>query len=137
MGFNFTQVGEGLPLPSGSVDAVIGTLVLCSVFDVSSTLKGDMYFLPPEEVFSCLLLSNLLWRRSLLATSEVNKVFSIMLLGKLLIGYTSWVSEIESNAETCGTVAARTEVQRVLRPGGMFLFVEHVAAPGKLLNTHA
>lgn len=64
-----------------------------------------------------------------MATSEVNKVFSIMLLGKLLIGYTSWVSEIESNAETCGTVAARTEVQRVLRPGGMFLFVEHVAAP--------
>lgn len=59
--FKFVHaVGEGLPLPSGSVDAVIGTLVLCSVFDVSSTLK---------------------------------------------------------------------EVQRVLRPGGMFLFVEHVAAP--------
>ncbi|KAG0583747.1 hypothetical protein KC19_3G160000 [Ceratodon purpureus] len=53
-------VGEGLPLPSASVDAVICTLVLCSVSDVSSTLK---------------------------------------------------------------------EVQRVLRPGGMFLFVEHVAAP--------
>lgn len=37
----------------------------------------------------------------------------------------------------CGILAGWTEVQRVLRPGGMFLFVEHVAAPGKLLNPYA
>ena len=36
----FSQVGEGLPLGDASVDAVIGTLVLCSVKDVDSTLKG-------------------------------------------------------------------------------------------------
>lgn len=58
--FEFLQaVGEGLPLGDASVDAVIGTLVLCSVKDVDTTLK---------------------------------------------------------------------EVKRVLRPGGLYLFVEHVAA---------
>lgn len=36
-----SQVGEKLPLPDASVDAVVGTLVLCSVSDVSSTLKGN------------------------------------------------------------------------------------------------
>ncbi|KAG6553838.1 hypothetical protein Mapa_004755 [Marchantia paleacea] len=53
-------VGEIIPLPDASVDAVVCTLVLCSVNNVSSTLK---------------------------------------------------------------------EVKRVLKPGGTFLFVEHVAAP--------
>lgn len=58
--FEFVQaVGECLPLGDASVDAVIGTLVLCSVRDVDWTLK---------------------------------------------------------------------EVKRVLRPGGLYLFVEHVAA---------
>jgi SAM-dependent methyltransferase len=53
-------VAERTGLPSGSVDTVIGSLVLCSVHDVAATLR---------------------------------------------------------------------EVQRVLRPGGRFLFLEHVAAP--------
>ncbi|KAK6922004.1 Methyltransferase type 11 [Dillenia turbinata] len=58
--FKFVQaVGESLPLDDASVDAVVGTLVLCSVTDVSMALK---------------------------------------------------------------------EVKRVLRPGGLYLFVEHVAA---------
>ncbi|XP_030956936.1 methyltransferase-like protein 7A [Quercus lobata] len=58
--FEFLQaVGEAIPLGDASVDAVVGTLVLCSVKDVDMTLK---------------------------------------------------------------------EVKRVLRPGGVYLFVEHVAA---------
>ncbi|KAG2702399.1 hypothetical protein I3760_06G087300 [Carya illinoinensis] len=58
--FQFIQaVGEAIPLSDASVDAVVGTLVLCSVKDVDMTLK---------------------------------------------------------------------EVKRVLRPGGLYLFVEHVAA---------
>ncbi|XP_057950272.1 uncharacterized protein LOC131145170 isoform X2 [Malania oleifera] len=39
--FKFIQsVGEALPLSDASVDAVVGTLVLCSVKDVDMTLKG-------------------------------------------------------------------------------------------------
>ncbi|KAL5553760.1 hypothetical protein UlMin_041161 [Ulmus minor] len=58
--FKFIQaVGEALPLADASVDAIVGTLVLCSVTDVNMTLK---------------------------------------------------------------------EVKRVLKPGGIYLFVEHVAA---------
>ncbi|XP_031386321.1 methyltransferase-like protein 7A isoform X2 [Punica granatum] len=58
--FQFLQaVGEAIPVRDASVDAVIGTLVLCSVGDVDQTLK---------------------------------------------------------------------EVKRVLKPGGLYLFVEHVAA---------
>ncbi|XP_027361099.1 methyltransferase-like protein 7A [Abrus precatorius] len=58
--FEFVQaVGEAIPLSDASVDAVVGTLVLCSVKDVDMTLK---------------------------------------------------------------------EVKRVLRPGGVYVFVEHVAA---------
>lgn len=58
--FKFLQaVGEALPLNDASVDAVVGTLVLCSVEDVNGTLQ---------------------------------------------------------------------EVKRVLKPGGLYLFVEHVAA---------
>lgn len=59
--FSFVQgVGEALPVATSGVDAVICTLVLCSVKDVGATLK---------------------------------------------------------------------EIQRVLKPGGSFLFLEHVAAP--------
>lgn len=36
----FLQVGEALPVSDASMDAVIGTLVLCSVKDVDMTLKG-------------------------------------------------------------------------------------------------
>ncbi|XP_011655689.1 methyltransferase-like protein 7A isoform X2 [Cucumis sativus] len=58
--FEFKQaVGEAIPLPDASVDAVVGTLVLCSVTNVDMTLR---------------------------------------------------------------------EVKRVLRPGGLYIFVEHVAA---------
>ncbi|XP_024933677.3 uncharacterized protein LOC107428942 isoform X2 [Ziziphus jujuba] len=58
--FKFIQaVGEAIPLDDASVDAIVGTLVLCSVKDVNLTLK---------------------------------------------------------------------EAKRVLRPGGLYLFVEHVAA---------
>lgn len=65
--FKFIQaVGEAIPLSDASVDAVVGTLVLCSVTDVDQTLQ---------------------------------------------------------------------EVKRVLRPGGLYLFVEHVAAKdGTLLR---
>lgn len=37
---DFVQVAEALPLPDASVDAVVGTLVLCSVKDVNMALKG-------------------------------------------------------------------------------------------------
>lgn len=37
---DFVQVAESLPLSDTSVDAVIGTLVLCSVKDVELTLQG-------------------------------------------------------------------------------------------------
>ncbi|KAJ4711367.1 Methyltransferase-like protein [Melia azedarach] len=65
--FKFMKaVGEAIPLSDGSVDAVVGTLVLCSVKDVDMTLQ---------------------------------------------------------------------EVRRVLKPGGIYLFVEHVAAKdGTLLK---
>ncbi|KAJ6801197.1 methyltransferase-like protein 7A [Iris pallida] len=61
-----TEVGEALPIEDNSVDAVIGTLVLCSVKDVGVALR---------------------------------------------------------------------EVRRVLKPGGLYLFIEHVAArEGSLLR---
>ncbi|KAJ6811757.1 methyltransferase-like protein 7A [Iris pallida] len=67
MNFTFTRgVGEALPIEDNSVDAVIGTLVLCSVKDVGVALR---------------------------------------------------------------------EVRRVLKPGGLYLFIEHVAArEGSLLR---
>lgn len=34
-------MGEVIPLSDASVDAVVGTLVLCSVKDVDMTLKGE------------------------------------------------------------------------------------------------
>lgn len=37
---DIVQVAEALPLPEASVDAVVGTLVLCSVKDVNMALKG-------------------------------------------------------------------------------------------------
>lgn len=38
---SFNQVGEGLPVGDNSMDAIVGTLVLCSVSDVNMTLKGN------------------------------------------------------------------------------------------------
>jgi hypothetical protein len=35
------QVGEAIPLNDASVDAVVGTLVLCSVKEVGQTLQGN------------------------------------------------------------------------------------------------
>lgn len=37
------QVAEALPLNDASVDAVVGTLVLCSVKDVDQALQGISY----------------------------------------------------------------------------------------------
>lgn len=34
------QVAEALPVSDASMDAVVGTLVLCSVKDVNKTLQG-------------------------------------------------------------------------------------------------
>ncbi|KAK7274859.1 hypothetical protein RIF29_15958 [Crotalaria pallida] len=46
--FEFIQaVGEAVPLGDASVDAVVGTLVLCSVNDVDMTLKEVMRVLRP------------------------------------------------------------------------------------------
>lgn len=42
--FEFIQaVGEAIPLSDASVDAVVGTLVLCSVKDVDMTLKDGTF----------------------------------------------------------------------------------------------
>lgn len=38
----FIQVAEAVPLDDSSVDAVVGTLVLCSVQDVNMALKGSL-----------------------------------------------------------------------------------------------
>lgn len=43
---NVIQVGEAIPLRDASVDAVVGTLVLCSVKDVDRTLKGTQTSTP-------------------------------------------------------------------------------------------
>ncbi|KAL2904010.1 Methyltransferase-like protein 7A [Bienertia sinuspersici] len=51
--FKFIQaVGEALPLNDASVDAVIGTLVLCSVKDVQGTLQGA--HLLSEVLYFCI-----------------------------------------------------------------------------------
>ena len=39
-GLDCMQVGEAIPLNDASVDAVVGTLVLCSVKEVGQTLQG-------------------------------------------------------------------------------------------------
>ncbi|KAL7240813.1 hypothetical protein ACSBR2_006456 [Camellia fascicularis] len=45
------RVGEVLPLSDASVDAVVGTLVLCSVKDINMTLKEVMRVLKPGGLF--------------------------------------------------------------------------------------
>ena len=49
------QVAEAVPLDDASVDAVVGTLVLCSVKDVNLALKGSFAL---QELTSsiCLLM---------------------------------------------------------------------------------
>ncbi|XP_047156603.1 putative methyltransferase-like protein 7A isoform X1 [Vigna umbellata] len=50
--FEFIQaVGEAIPLSDASVDAVVGTLVLCSVKDVDMTLKEVMRVLRPGGLY--------------------------------------------------------------------------------------
>ncbi|XP_057509587.1 uncharacterized protein LOC130792147 isoform X1 [Actinidia eriantha] len=50
--FKFIQaVAEALPLSDASVDAVVGTLVLCSVKDVNMTLKEVMRVLKPGGLY--------------------------------------------------------------------------------------
>ncbi|KAL8142332.1 hypothetical protein V2J09_015364 [Rumex salicifolius] len=50
--FQFVQaVGEALPLADASVDAVIGTLVLCSVSDVNRTLEEIKRVLRPGGLY--------------------------------------------------------------------------------------
>ncbi|KAJ4884260.1 S-adenosyl-L-methionine-dependent methyltransferases superfamily protein [Raphanus sativus] len=50
--FRFMQgVGEAIPLDDGSVDAVVGTLVLCSVSDVTQTLDEIKRVLKPGGIF--------------------------------------------------------------------------------------
>ncbi|KAF7123934.1 hypothetical protein RHSIM_Rhsim12G0064600 [Rhododendron simsii] len=44
-------VAEALPLPEASVDAVVGTLVLCSVKDVNMALKEVMRVLKPGGLY--------------------------------------------------------------------------------------
>ncbi|KAA8529404.1 hypothetical protein F0562_033797 [Nyssa sinensis] len=50
--FKFIQaVAEALPLSDASVDAVVGTIVLCSVTDVDMTLKEVMRVLKPGGLY--------------------------------------------------------------------------------------
>ncbi|KAJ8760933.1 hypothetical protein K2173_021971 [Erythroxylum novogranatense] len=52
MNFKFIQaVGEAIPLTDSSVDAVVGTLVLCSVTDVDQTLQEVKRVLKPGGVY--------------------------------------------------------------------------------------
>lgn len=41
----FIQVAEALPVSDASIDAVVGTLVLCSVKDVNKTLQGMLFLI--------------------------------------------------------------------------------------------
>ncbi|ONK61013.1 uncharacterized protein A4U43_C08F25190 [Asparagus officinalis] len=56
---NFTfirGVGEALPIGDNSMDAVIGTLVLCSVKDVDISLKGQMVWsIKSKDQSNCLM----------------------------------------------------------------------------------
>ncbi|KAK2969027.1 hypothetical protein RJ640_007892 [Escallonia rubra] len=86
--FNFIQaVAEALPLSDASVDAVVGTLVLCSVEDADMTLQG-------AAKYTCSSCSSCFIKLFILAFS----------------------------------LAYSREVKRVLKPGGDYVFVEHVAA---------
>ncbi|KAL6969614.1 hypothetical protein U1Q18_029324, partial [Sarracenia purpurea var. burkii] len=50
--FKFTRaVAEALPVSDASIDAVVGTLVLCSVKDVNMTLKEVMRVLKPGGIY--------------------------------------------------------------------------------------
>ncbi|CAH8364330.1 unnamed protein product [Eruca vesicaria subsp. sativa] len=48
---NFRLLGEAIPLDNDSVDAVIATLVLCSVSDVTQTLNEIKRVLKPGGIF--------------------------------------------------------------------------------------
>ncbi|RYR09133.1 hypothetical protein Ahy_B05g077234 isoform D [Arachis hypogaea] len=87
------NVGEAIPLSDASVDAVVGTLVLCSVKDVDLALK----------------------ERRLQVTAKKKKE-------------TRKVEETLRRVIPQRQFAFCAEVKRVLRPGGKYVFVEHVAA---------
>ncbi|RYR09129.1 hypothetical protein Ahy_B05g077234 isoform A [Arachis hypogaea] len=89
----FQAVGEAIPLSDASVDAVVGTLVLCSVKDVDLALK----------------------ERRLQVTAKKKKE-------------TRKVEETLRRVIPQRQFAFCAEVKRVLRPGGKYVFVEHVAA---------
>ncbi|KAL9421207.1 hypothetical protein AB3S75_038720 [Citrus x aurantiifolia] len=97
--FKFLQaVGEAIPVSDASVDAVVGTLVLCSVKDVDMTLQGP--YMSGNEIIFIALVS--LFIKTLITTR---------------LGLTK-----------CKFAIFILEVRRVLKPGGIYLFVEHVAA---------
>ncbi|KAJ8559329.1 hypothetical protein K7X08_003387 [Anisodus acutangulus] len=145
-------VSESLPLRDASVDAVIGTLVLCSVADVNLALQEIRRVLKPGGLY--------LFVEHVAATDGTVLRFVQQLLDPLQqtladgchltrktgkditeAGFSN-VSESlplrdASVDAVIGTLVLCSvadvnltlqEVRKVLKPGGIYLFVEHVAA---------
>ncbi|KAL6953537.1 hypothetical protein U1Q18_045796, partial [Sarracenia purpurea var. burkii] len=84
--FKFTRaVAEALPVSDASIDAVVGTLVLCSVKDVNMTLKEVMRVLKPGGIY--LFMEHVAQKME--QFSDLYRTFWILFSRNFLMGVTS------------------------------------------------